>query len=101
MDYEKDGFWWLDCHQEEKCIYAFMRTDGDQKIVAIFNFSDKEYKYKLKTEKICRLKLLLASDNEQYGGKVQYEGETIYTVKANTFLIPMGGFSAKFFLAEK
>ncbi len=101
LDYDKDGFQWLDCHQEEKCIYAFMRTDGNQKIVAIFNFSDKEYKYKLKTEKICRLKLLLASDNEQYGGKVQYEGETIYTVKANTFLIPMGGFSAKFFLAEK
>lgn len=100
MDYDKNGFQWLDCHQEERCIYVFMRTDGNQKIIVMLNFSDREHKYKLNAGKICRLKLLMASDNEKYGGKVQYEGETVYTIKANTFLVPMGGFSAKYFLAE-
>ena len=101
LDYEKNGFQWLDCHQEEKCIYTFMRTDGKQAIVAVFNFSDKRCIYRMTAGKICRLRLLLASDNEQYGGDVQYGSETVYTVKANTFLLPMGCFSAKFFLAEK
>lgn len=101
LDYEKQGFGWLDCHQEDKCIYAFMRSDGNQKIVAVFNFSCKEYKYGLKTKDISRLKLLLASDSEQYGGNTKYNDNMTYTVNANTFLIPMGAFSAKFFLAEK
>lgn len=101
MDYEKDGFQWLDCHQEEKCIYAFMRTDGKQMIVAVFNFSDKEHTYRMKAGKIYRLRLLLASDNEIYGGSVRYGSETVYTVKESTFLLPIGGFSAKFFLEEK
>lgn len=100
LDYEKEGFQWLDCHQEEKCIYAFMRTDGTQKIVAVFNFSDKKYQYRLRTENISRMELLFASDNEQYGGSVQYEGKETYTAKTNGFLIPMGKFSAKYFLAE-
>jgi len=100
LDYEESGFQWLDCHQEEKCIYAFMRTDGKQKIVALFNFSDKKCQYKLKAEKTGRLKLLLASDDEQYGGDIPYEEKRIYAARTNAFLIPMGGFSAKFLLAE-
>ncbi len=100
LDYEKDGFQWLDCHQEEKCIYAFMRTDGKQKIAAVFNFSDKEYKYRLRAENIRRMELLFASDNELYGGNVQYKTKEIYTAKANALLIPMGGFTAKYFLTE-
>ena len=34
-DYENAGFQWLDCHQEERCIYAFERTDG--KIVSLLS----------------------------------------------------------------
>ena len=100
LDYEKEGFQWLDCHQEEKCIYAFMRADGNQKIVAVFNFSDKEYQYRLRTENINQMELLFASDNERYGGSVRYQGKETYTAKANCFLIPMTEFSAKYFLAE-
>lgn len=43
-DYETEGFKWIDCHQEEKCIYAFERNGGGQKIIAVFNFSDKVQK---------------------------------------------------------
>ncbi len=100
LDYEGEGFQWLDCYEEEKCIYAFMRTDGNQKIVAVFNFSDKEYQYRLRIGNINRMELLFASDNERYGGSVRYKGRETYTAKRDGFLIPMTEFSAKYFLAE-
>lgn len=50
QDYQKEGFEWIDCHQEEKCIYAIARKTRDSKITAIFNFSDKTQEYRLKTE---------------------------------------------------
>lgn len=45
QDFEQSGFEWLDCHQEDKCIYAFERKsrEGKERIVAVFNFSDAEY----------------------------------------------------------
>ena len=37
-DYDPDGFRWLDCHQEERCIYAFERIGSSERIIAVFNF---------------------------------------------------------------
>ena len=52
-DYENAGFHWLDCHQEERCIYAFERTDGKERIAAVFNFSDEDQKgYELPVEDV-------------------------------------------------
>ena len=48
----EENFEWLDCHQEERCIYAIGRKTADHMIVGIFNFSDKEQKdYKLTTQR--------------------------------------------------
>ena len=44
LDYDREGFRWVDCHEEEKCVYAFLRTDGKQELLALFNFSEKEHK---------------------------------------------------------
>ncbi len=50
-DYRSEGFRWLDCHQESRCIYAMERSSGDEKIIAVFNFSGIEQKdYFFKTE---------------------------------------------------
>lgn len=49
---------------------------------------------------MSRMELLFASDSEQYGGSVQYKDKETYTAKTNGFLIPMGKFSAKYFLAQ-
>ena len=49
-----------------------MRTDGEKKIVAIFNFSEKEQEYILRLQEANSLQLLLASDNEIYGGNTAY-----------------------------
>ena len=43
-DYSNDGFQWLDCHQEARCIYAFERTCDNERIIAVFNFSDQVQK---------------------------------------------------------
>ncbi len=70
MDYERQGFQWLDCHQEERCIYAFERVSGKERIVAVFNFSDKEQKnYCLKVPGAKKLERLLYSNQDIYGGK--------------------------------
>ena len=84
LDYEQDGFKWVDCHQEEKCIYVFERLGKKQRILAIFNFSDKRQTYQLEMKNYKVLKLLLASDSEIYGGCKKYQKDTsVRLVKGN------------------
>ncbi len=42
-DYEEEGFCWLDCHQEQRCIYAMERRSDNERILALFNFSDTDH----------------------------------------------------------
>ncbi len=46
-DYQEEGFSWIDCHQEQKCIYAISRKTETEEVIAVFNFSDKEQTYKV------------------------------------------------------
>ena len=73
QDFSEEGFQWLDCHQEERCIYAIERKGEEERIAAVFNFSDEEQNYELKVEDAETLKLLIASDRDIYGGMKQYE----------------------------
>ena len=67
-DYRSEGFRWLDCHQESRCIYAMERSSGDEKIIAVFNFSGIEQKdYFFKTEE-GTYDILLSSNWDIYGG---------------------------------
>lgn len=75
LDYEQEGFKWIDCHQEEKCVYVFERSGKKQRILTIFNFSDKKQTYQLEVENGKLLKLLLASDDEIYGGSEKHSKE--------------------------
>lgn len=72
QDYNGDGFKWIDCHQEEKCVYVFERMGKKQRILFVFNFSDKKQKYKIDTEDFILLELMIASDDEIYGGSEKY-----------------------------
>ena len=77
-DYENAGFHWLDCHQEERCIYAFERTDGKERIAAVFNFSDEDQEgYELPITDAKELEVILASDDVTFGGSNEvYEEES-------------------------
>lgn len=69
-DYIQDGFTWLDCHQEERCIYAFERKSDTQRVVAVFNFSDKEQAdFELTVPGAEKYTVLLNSDEPKYGGQ--------------------------------
>lgn len=39
-DYERNGFCWVDCHQEQKGIYAMERRSGDSRILILLHMSD-------------------------------------------------------------
>lgn len=63
-DHDRAGFEWIDCNQEEKCVYAFHRVGGGEKLVALFNFSDREQAFRLD----LNVKCLFSSDGREYSG---------------------------------
>ena len=69
-DFENKGFQWIDCHQEEKCVYVFERRSEEETILALFNFSDQTQEYQIRLEE--EYDLLMASDMEVYGGNRKY-----------------------------
>ncbi len=74
QDYSRDGFAWIDCRQEARCVYTFERMCGSERIAAVFNFSDKvQEDYSFTVDGAQELELLIASDMEQYGGSTRYE----------------------------
>ena len=42
LDLNYDGFKWVDCKCDNKCVLGYVRTDGRQTVLVLFNFSDKE-----------------------------------------------------------
>lgn len=97
-DYENEGFQWIDCHQEEKRIYAFKRSGAGQQIVAVFNFSNEEQEYLLPVHAGTTLKLLLASNDEMYGGTVAYKKEQSYITKDGAVPLKLGAFTGMYFV---
>ena len=98
LDYENAGFHWLDCHQEERCIYAIERTDGKERIAAVFNFSDEvQKKYELPVEDAKELELILTSDDTVYGGSKKYTKKKI-KVTGDTVSLDLPAYSAAYYL---
>lgn len=96
-DFEETGFYWLDCHQEERCIYAFERTSAKERIAAVFNFSDQPQTYHLPIGYCSGLKLLLSSDEEQYGGKGKYSKRKVHPVKDGQVMLELAAFSGAYY----
>lgn len=61
-DYGREGFQWIDCHQEDKCVYAFERMGGKERLAAVFNFSDREQTFHMKLENAKKYRVLLDSN---------------------------------------
>ena len=103
-DYNHNGFVWLDCHQEEKCIYVFERRSLKQRIIAIFNFSDKEQNgYQVKVPKAERLILLIDTNRDIYGGtEIMAEKKRMVEVEKKSGMVEFSleRFSGKCYLVE-
>lgn len=65
-DFDRDGFRWVDCHQEAKCIYAFERITLKERLIAVFNLSDQIQKeYTFSVEDASALEEVLDSNRER------------------------------------
>lgn len=99
LDYSRNGFTWIDCHQEERCIYIFERRADKQRIFIILNFSDKKRIYEYETKRSQKYKLLIASDMECYGGSRKYKDEEI-NIKGIKVTFKLSAFSGTYYLVE-
>lgn len=73
-DYERNGFCWVDCHQEQKGIYAMERRSGDSRILILLHMSDEATQNYTFTLPDCGgLKPLLHTDWERFHGQRQGE----------------------------
>lgn len=97
LDYEKDGFNWIDCHQEEKRVYVYVRRSKKQRILVLLNFSAEKQVYELSRDNMKHLKLILASDNEIYDGNNKYMQEEAIKVIRGKLNIEIGAFSGLMF----
>ena len=99
-DYSPESFQWLDCHQEDRCIYAFERKNASDRLLFVFNFSDKEQRdYILTVPGAKSLKLLIESDMEQYGGMEKYKTKT-FSLAEDTVCLTLTPYSAAYYLVK-
>ena len=81
-DYEIERFNWVNCHEEEKCIYVFERICKDEKILALFNFSDAYHKgFEVPIEDKT-LEILMDSSISEYGG----DGKADYRILIEEYI---------------
>ena len=100
-DYDRTGFQWLDCHQESRCIYALQRFGGKEEILAIFNMVDAtHYNYKVELPGSTGLEMLLASDEDTYGGPTHYTWRVV-TGKDGVYDLTLSPFAAVYYLVKR
>ncbi len=96
-DYEENGFSWLDCHQEEKQIYAILRTGSGEKLAAVFNFGNKpQEQYALRVSQPKNAALLLHTDWEKFSGTVR-EDQVCFQISGDDILCDLPAFSGMLF----
>lgn len=79
-DDREQGFRWLDCHQEERCIYAMERRSEKERLVFVFNFSNQTQDgYQLPVEGCSGLRPILSTEWEEYGGGVKRDESVLPT----------------------
>ena len=101
LDYEQEGFQWLDCHQEEQVVYIYERTDRKQTCIVVLNLSDKEQKnVTLSMDKGTQLKLMLSTDIACYGGNGQEQAGDVVELGNGKAVIDLPPYSGKLYLVE-
>lgn len=97
-DFDNDGFMWIDCHEEWRCIYAYERRSSTERLVIVCKFTNTpEENYYCHVEGASGLKLLLASDADCFDGPVHYDEDESVKVVDNTAEIKLGEFCTKIY----
>ncbi|MDP4144082.1 MAG: 1,4-alpha-glucan branching protein GlgB [Bacillota bacterium] len=75
-DYNLDNFRWVDCHENNKCIYAVGRYAENQTLLAVFNFGDRYCEnYSIPLKEGQKVRVILHSNWERYSGTVSEKTE--------------------------
>lgn len=97
-DFDNDGFMWIDCHEEGRCIYAYERRSSTERLVIVCKFTNTpEENYYCHVEGASGLKLLLTSDADCFDGLVHYDEVESVKVVDNTAEIKLGEFCTKIY----
>ena len=77
-DFNPKNFRWADCNQQDRSIYAILRSVQDEALLAVFNFSDQAWAgYSLILDGFKNAGLILHSESERWSGAVS-EKEKIF-----------------------
>ncbi len=77
QDYE-DGFRWIDCHQEPRCIYAIERRFDDNRLLILLHLSDEvTAQYTFSVPNCKSLVPLLHTEWERFSGTVPENHERL------------------------
>ncbi len=96
-DYQRQGFAWLDCHQEARCLYTFERRCREERMVFVFNLSDREQRYELPATEGELLRPVLSTDWQPYGG-THPENRDALVQKNGSFEMTLAPFSGVAFV---
>lgn len=99
-DYDREGFLWTDCHNQKKCIYAFIRKTPAQSILAVFNLSENiQAGYQVSIGEYKKANLVFDSNWECFGGTV-VEKEMSYKVGEHAIQFDLEPISAKYIILK-
>ena len=97
MDYDTDGFEWLECHAQEKCVYVFERRSEKERIMAVFNFSDQDQEFEIQGKNIKELKKVFSSEYPGYGSAEEKQNKAV-KIKKGSCLFRLKPFSAEYYM---
>ena len=69
-EYNMDNFRWIMSDNCEQCVYIFERSCGGSTVLCVFNFSGMKQEVSFTLGKTAKLKEILNSRWEEYGGDV-------------------------------
>ena len=86
-EYDSSYFKWLEVNAPEKSVYIYERGRSDHRIIVALNFSDNEYApFTFKVEEELRLREIVNSDSDIYGGSTWGMRSDVTTTKEDNYV---------------
>ena len=96
LDYDEDGFEWVEANGEDDVLYAFLRRDAaDACVLCVLNLSDEPVERTFEVEGAKASKVLVDTDWQRYGGSTLDAEETSLVRKDGSVVLEMPACSGK------
>ncbi|HYD51262.1 MAG TPA: 1,4-alpha-glucan branching protein GlgB, partial [Gemmatimonadaceae bacterium] len=80
QDHEWAGFSWIDADDRENSVLSFVRWDGDKHVVTVMNLTPvPRERYRIGAPAAGRYRLLLSSDDAEFGGSGAPRPDEVHT----------------------